>query len=172
MMHSEKFESVVLPQVRAAWTKKCLCRNPGFRKLVSFRFEDYGPDPMQLVDALVIWHNLIKFGPMHFQRHRDSCRSSTGDLIQRHKCLQCGSTCEETYSEHGVSIVKTCFCFLDDRPVASIGLYLVGFESFAADSASKVLDFREAGNVHEFLQSNGAEQCGEPEPPITRVMKS
>lgn len=128
---------------------------------MSFSFEDYGPDPMQLVDALVICHNLIKFGPLHFHRHHESHRSSKGDLIQRYNCPQCGSTCEETYSQHGVSIVKTCFRFLEDRPVANIGLYLVGLECFADDSASKVLDFREARNVQEFLQSIGAEQLRE-----------
>jgi hypothetical protein len=45
------FAADVLPLVVEGWRRRCFCSHPGFLKLLSFDFRNYGHTPAELVDA-------------------------------------------------------------------------------------------------------------------------
>ncbi len=59
-MTPDEFRQAVLPQVVAAWDDHCFCTCPGFQKLVSFNFRDYGIGPTGLADSEILIDELIR----------------------------------------------------------------------------------------------------------------
>lgn len=169
-MTPDEFVNDVMPKVLSAWRSRCLCANAGFRKLLSFNFADYGAGPMALADSEIVGHHIIR---ENFRRVGDVGRSQDGDVLQRYSCPQCNNMCEEEYGEYSISMYRSFFRFLDTPEMAECGRFLVGMRAFSHEDFLKVHDFREANSIAEFLAYIGvAEQSGEPEPPITRVLKS
>jgi hypothetical protein len=152
-MTPDEFENDVMPRILSAWHSRCLCANAGFRKLLSFNFNDYGTGPMALVDSEIIAHRIIR---ENFARVGDVGRSQDGDILQRYSCPQCSTKCEEEYAEYSISMYRSFFRFLDMPEMADYGLYLVGMRAFSSDDFLKVHDFREAASLNEFLASIGA----------------
>ncbi|MFO0913563.1 MAG: hypothetical protein U0795_11450 [Pirellulales bacterium] len=169
-MTLDEFVNDVMPRILSAWRSRCLCANSGFRKLLSFNFADYGTGPMALADSEIVSHQIIR---ENFARVGDVGRSQDGDVRQRYSCPQCNTMCEEEYAEYSISMDRSFFRFLDTPEMADYGLYLVGIRAFSCDDFLKVNDFREATSITEFLAFIGvAEQSGEREPPVARVLKS
>jgi hypothetical protein len=151
-MTPDEFVNDVMPVVLSAWQTNCLCANAGFRKLLSFNFDQYGAGPMALADSEIVGQRIVR---ENFARVGDASRSQDGDILQRYLCPQCQTTCEEEYAEFSISMYRSFFRFLDTPHMADYGLYLVGMRAFSQDDFLKVHDFREATSVDEFLTHIG-----------------
>ena len=58
-MTPDEFHHSILPTILTAWERGCFCHSPGFLKLVSFNFEDYGIGPMAVVDSEILIAEII-----------------------------------------------------------------------------------------------------------------
>lgn len=144
---SEKFIGEILPVILASWGAHCFCVSPGFRKLLSFNFEDYGTSVMQLVDAELVGYHVVKanFDPVGGMWKRN------GDTIQLYRCKRCSARCEQIYADYSLVAYRSYYRFLDEAKPAAVGVYLIGMQGFSIEDYKKVHDFREAASVSEFL---------------------
>jgi hypothetical protein len=147
-MTPDEFADDVMPVILSAWQGNCLCAHAGFRKLISFNFDDYGAAPMALVDSEIVGYHIVHG---NFTRVGEVRRTKDGDILQRYACPQCQANCEEEYNEFSISMYRSFYRFVDMPKIADCGLYLVGMRAFSQDDFLKVHDYREATSVDEFL---------------------
>jgi len=55
----ETFAADVVPVLVERWRRRCFCGSPGFLKVLSFDFRDYGNVPAQLVDSAMLWGAIV-----------------------------------------------------------------------------------------------------------------
>lgn len=147
-MIPEEFRKTVLPRVVAAWDDRCFCASPGFQKLLSFDFRDYGVVPTGLADSEILIDAIIR---ERFTR-RGEPQSHQGESRQAYVCPQCQATCTELYAEFSISMYQSTVIFHNDPKAAAEGLYLVGFYGFKEDAFGKITDYRRASTVEAFMQ--------------------
>ncbi len=146
-MTPDEFRESVLPQVISSWEKQCFCANPGFQKLLSFNFDDYGIGPVGLVDSEILIDAIIR---QRFKRH-DELESGSNAMAQSYTCPQCGATCTELYSEFSISMYQSTVTFHDEAALATNGLYLVGFFGFKQSEFDEIGDFLRTSSIDEFI---------------------
>jgi hypothetical protein len=152
-MTPNDFVARVVSAAQKVWSADCFCHHGGFRKLLSFNFEDYGTGPMALIDSEIIGHHIVR---KYFTCVGDVRRSSNGDIFQEYACPKCGAVCEEEYAEYSISMYRSYFRFLDGESPAPLGLFLVGVRAISQSDYLKVHDFRVAKSAEEFLVSIGS----------------
>ena len=111
-MTPDEFRDRVLPRIVTAWDAHCLCQSPGFRKLLSFNFRDYGRRTIGLADAEILIQEIIR---RTFIRQGEPT-SDQGELAQVYLCPQCGGSCTELYAEFSVSMYHSCVTFDSGEP--------------------------------------------------------
>ncbi len=149
-MTPDEFQKRIVPTVVAAWERKCFCRSPGFRKLASFNFEDYGIGPVALVDSEILIQEIIRG---RCTRDGEPTNDGHGTTFQAYRCPRCGARCRETYAEYSISMYRS-FVLFDNAPkTASSGVYLVGFYGFTQADFAKVHDFRPTSDEAEFMNT-------------------
>ena len=109
-MTPEEFTNQVLPNLKESVQEGCLCSSDGFRKVVSFNFEDYrflnlGPEiaPTGLADSEILIQEFIRTRYIS-ERSKSPSPSVT---IQVFQCPVCRSKCIETYSEYSISMNRS-----------------------------------------------------------------
>jgi hypothetical protein len=151
-MTPDEFRQRVLPLVLAAWEKKCLCHSAGFRKLLSFNFQDYGNGPVGLVDSEAIGHEIVR---SRFKKLGEPSEGSPGEWTQRFECPQCGARCRETCEDFSIHMWRSFYRFEDTAARADVGYFLVGFYAFRREDFERVHDFQPAISEVQFLSSIG-----------------
>lgn len=151
-MTSEEFVNDVIPRLHSAWRSRCLCDCAGFRKLLSFNFEDYDAGPMALLDSELVGEQIVR---AIFRPAGDVVRMPDGEMRQRYLCPKCNTMCEEEVDEFSISMRRSYYRFPDSPDLADVGLYLVGIRAFSVDDFQRVHDFRPAGSIEEFLAYMG-----------------
>lgn len=146
-MTPDEFREAVLPRIMADWEAECLCASPGFQKLLSFDFRDYGIGPVGLADTEILIDAIVR---QRFLR-QDKSESSSGEVQQVCICPQCQATCTERYAEFSISMYQSVVTY-EQPKLALTGLYLVGFYGFKRDEFDKVDDFQRASTTEEFLR--------------------
>lgn len=147
-MTPEEFRENVLPAILTAWDRACFCVSPGFQKLVSFNFEDYGIGPVGLADSQMVGLDIIH----NRFTHCDDESPPSESRARLFECPQCHARCTETFEDYNIWMYRTFFTFVDDRPIAPTGLYLVGFYGFDRADFAKIDDFHEAESTAEFVR--------------------
>lgn len=155
-MTPDEFRQRVLPTVVAAWELACFCRSPGFLKLLSFNFEDYGVGPVGLADSEILIHEIVRG---QFTREGEPTSDGMGTTQQAYRCPKCGACGTETYAEYSISMYRS-FVLFDNAPkMSSTGLYLVGFYGFEQAEFSKIHDFHQARDEDEFVTTLIGSRC-------------
>ena len=149
-MTPDEFQKRIVPTIIAAWERGCFCRSPGFRKLVSFNFEDYGIGPVALADSEILIQEIIRG---RFTRDGEANSDGMGTSSQVYRCPKCGARCTETYAEYSVSMFRSFVIFETVPEKAASGIYLVGFRGFKQADFAKIRDFRLTSDEDEFLAS-------------------
>lgn len=152
-MTPEEFAKKIVPKISVA-TNKCLCTSKGFRKLLSFNFENYRRllpvtriAPTALADAEILIQKLIREGFVRV----GSPKSAQGGTRQEYRCPRCGIGCIEIYTEYSINMARSFVLFNDDVPLLSKGYFLVGFYGFEEKDFKRINDFERAKNVDEFI---------------------
>jgi hypothetical protein len=166
-MTPEAFHTSILPCVYGALSERCLCAHPGFRKLLSFNFEDYSTSPMAMIDSEFIIDCFLRHGLC--RQIGDFGRNANGDGVQNYECLQCGGSIAEYYEEYSISMYRS-YCRFDETVAPNPrGLYLVGVRYFDLKEIEKIHDFTITESTSQFLDSIGIdEQTVAPKPPPVR----
>jgi hypothetical protein len=147
----EGFRQQVLPRIVAAWERGCLCKVPGFLKLMSFDFSRYpGHYPMTLFEVEAIGDEIIG---RRFRQIGEPVRGATG-VRTTYECPSCGGRCTGQWDQYNINFDCTVYDFGAPGAHAGEGLYVVGF--FGLAGAWQVDDFRPAASVSEFLAFLGA----------------
>ena len=146
-MTPEEFRQNVLPGIVTAWDKQCFCAAPGFQKLLSFDFRNYGIAPTGLADTEILINALIRqrFTP------QDEPEKGTGERAQDYLCPQCQARCTEVYSEFSIHMYQTTVTYQAIPALAPVGHYLVGFYGLKQADFLKVTDFERTSSVEAFL---------------------
>ena len=148
-MTPDEFRHRVLPTVLASWERGCFCRTPGFLKLVSFKFEDYGVAPMAVVDSEILIAEIIG---KRFPRE-GQLTYGVAERVQAYRCPQCNARCQATYEDYSISMYRSFVLFENAPEKASTGIYLVGLYGPNLVAFPKVHDFRLAVDEAEFLSA-------------------
>jgi hypothetical protein len=146
-MHTDSFSTQVMPQIVAAWERSCLCRSPGFLKLMSFDFRNYGHSPRALYDVERIGYEIIERRFVAVSNWVDVGHGGAQKSVR--SCPQCGTRCTRTWEQFNIHFDCTCFNFDGSAVLAEMGLYLVGFYWLGEPCATP--DFRQAASVEEFF---------------------
>jgi hypothetical protein len=140
----DQFKSAVVAVVK----QRCRCAVPGFQKIVSFNFEDYGIAPTLLWDSEILIQEVIRNGfealNEGIQRHGDSKR--------RYQCRICGRVCTATYTEYSINMYRSFVLFEEDLR-ASEGEYVLGLRGFEEKDFDKITDFKRSENFDSYLAS-------------------
>ena len=152
-MSPEDFKRQVIFRVATQWERGCLCHHPGFRKLLSFNFQDYGMSPMQCIDTEILAQHVTT---QYFRVVQE--RKLHSDHITGLVCLNCKAHSEATYSEYSISMYRTCIRYIGLPPSANHGLFIIGIHGFSQTAIESVHDFKPASNLAEFLQSIGVSE--------------
>jgi len=147
------FSSDVLPWVVESWSRECLCANPGFLKLLSFDFLDYGQTPAALVDSELIWGAIVG---KHFISQGEWLAGTSNRPRRTFQCPQCGLKLVCESEQYSVNMWHTTSRPMLQRELASNGCYLVGIQSFKDFDYQSLTDFALAATVPDFLASIGA----------------
>lgn len=147
-MNPDEFRDSVLPSVVAAWGDRCFCGNPGFRKLISFDFRDYGIGPTALADAEILIEAIVR---KRFTRQHEP-ESHDGETLQVYSCPQCALSCTERYAEFSISMYQSTVSYDGHPALAARGLFLVGFYGFSRKQFEKIDDFEAAPTADEFIR--------------------
>lgn len=110
-MTPDEFRHRVLPTVLASWERGCFCRTPGFLKLVSFKFEDYGVAPMAVVDSEILIAEIIG---KRFPRE-GQLTYGVAERVQAYRCPQCNARCQATYEDYSISMYRS-FVLFENAP--------------------------------------------------------
>ncbi|WP_425397558.1 hypothetical protein [Aeoliella sp.] len=151
-MTPDEFAAKVLPAIEAACQSNCLCAEPGFRKLLSFDFDDYGTGPVALADSEIVGDAIVL---RRFKLVGKVEDPPIGFALRRYECPQCGAVCVAQFDEYSISMNRTVFRFESPGKAAESGLYLVGFRGFKREDFAKVTDFERTESQEEFLRSLG-----------------
>jgi hypothetical protein len=147
-MTPEKFRSLLLPHIFAAWEEHCFCSNPAFQKLLSFNFDDYGIGPATLLDAEILIEELVR--KRFYQRGQATERGS--DWIQTCACPKCGATCKVFYAEYSIHVQRSVVIYESQSQPAARGLYVLGFFGHVTLPELKLIrDFRAASTIEEIM---------------------
>ena len=147
-MTPDEFHETVVPEVIAAWQQHCFCASPGFQKLLSFDFRDYGIGPVALADAEILIDVIIR---QRFARVGEAI-SGPGETIQDQICPKCQRRCTVRYDEFSINMARATVVFANPLTRATNGKYLVGFYGFKQDDFAKVHDFQKVATCQEFLR--------------------
>ncbi len=153
-MTPAEFHEHVLPELLSRWERQCFCSAPGFRKLISFNFREYGDlSPLALADAEIVIQALICERFIRIENSSPQENEQTSERVQEFECPQCQARCTATFEQFNIHMERSFVTFADLRPAADEGLYLVGFFGFRADEHEKIHDFRHTMSVQEFIQA-------------------
>ncbi|MCB9854099.1 MAG: hypothetical protein H6818_00315 [Phycisphaerales bacterium] len=147
-MTPEEFRQALLPDLLEAWQRECFCASPGFRKLVSFNFEDYGIGPVGLADSQILGLEIIQNRFLKI----DNAAATSPAQSRLFECPKCRARCTETYEDYNIWMYRTYFTFVNDGPIAQTGLYLVGYYGFSRSDFEKIADYQPAASAEVFLQ--------------------
>ena len=89
-----------ISNVVAVVKKECRCSIPGFQKIVSFNFEDYGIAPTLLWDSEILIQEIIRNGFVAL----DEGVQHQGDSKRRYRCPSCERSCTEIYTEYSINM--------------------------------------------------------------------
>ena len=146
-MTPEEFHETVLPAILSAWDEQCFCASPGFQKLVSFDFRDYGIGPTGLADSEILIQSIIR------DRFKQQERRSEHEIsTQVHLCPQCKASCTERYEEYSINMYQSSVTYDRHPNRSATGLYLVGFYGFRQREFALVHDFQRAATVEQFVR--------------------
>lgn len=148
-MKPDEFSTIVMPQISDLWSKGCLCRSPGFRKLMSFHFRDYGPSPWALFDLEAICHEIVRARFREIDAEKRL--SAGGGWLSTFECPTCGTGCQLTLEQFNINFECTRVKFDGTTTRAATGVYLVGF--YGLGRQYPPADFREASTIAEFLSA-------------------
>jgi hypothetical protein len=141
------FREQVLPRIAKAWDHGCLCKAPGFLKLMSFDFSRYpGHYPMTLHEVEIIGDELIR---RRFRQIGEPVRNIAVGVRTTWECPSCGGRCTETWDQYNIHFDCSVYDFGVPTAHEGTGLYVVGFFGLAGNW--QVDDFRPARSVEEFL---------------------
>ena len=130
----------------AAVKKDCRCATPGFQKIISFNFEDYGIAPTLLWDSEILIHEIIR---SDFEALDEGIQRQ-GDSKRRYRCGVCGRTCTETYTEFSINMYRS-FVLFDEDLRASTAEFVLGFRGFDVNDFDRITDFSRADNLDSYL---------------------
>lgn len=147
-MTPQEFHEQVLPLVVREWDAHCFCASPGFRKLVSFHFGDYGIGPAALADSEILIAELIL---ARFLREGEP-RSRLAEVTLTCVCPQCRATCEVVWEQFSIHMDHSFVRFPDGPAPAEVGFYLTGFLGFQRDELQEIPDFVMTASPGEFLR--------------------
>lgn len=151
----EDFRKDVVPVLLDRWLAKCFCKNPGFLKLLAFDFADYKRAdrmiaPVELIDSEMLWSTIVA---AKFEPQGDWLRDGGGSR-RIYRCPQCGLTLATRSEQYSINMWPTTTRPKDDRALAAIGLYLVGYHGFGGKfDPAWILDFRPALSIDQFVDS-------------------
>ena len=149
--------------VVAAVKQECRCGVPGFQKIVSFNFEDYGIAPTLLWDSEILIQEVIRNG---FEAIDEGIQRQ-GDSRRRYRCRICGRICTETYTEFSINMYRSFVLFEDDLRAAE-AKYVLGLRGFEEKDFDKITDFQRSEDFGSYLASltkPNSEQAGGHQPP-------
>jgi hypothetical protein len=147
------FAADVLPLVVEHWSRRCLCGNPGFLKLLSFDFLNYGHTPAELIDAELIWGAIVN---KQFVPRGDWSSSKSARPCRTFRCPQCGLELVSESEQYSINMWPTTSRATDNRYLAPKGYYIVGIRSVGDFDFQSVRDFALAESVPSFLANIGA----------------
>src|SRR3954464_3600009 len=116
-MTPKEFAADVLPVIKASWQSHCLCSNPGFRKLLSFNFQDYRDrpstlvdraGPMALMDSEIVGHHIIV---STFARAACPPNSPDQDKVRIYTCPRCETRCQQTWEQYSINMERSYYQF-------------------------------------------------------------
>jgi hypothetical protein len=108
----EAYTAEVLPVLVKRWQRRCFCGSPGFLKLLSFDFQDYGNVPAALLDSEIAWGAIIG---KHFTPAGGW--AEVGEEQQRtFRCPQCGLELRTRSEQYSISMWTTSSRPTDARP--------------------------------------------------------
>jgi len=145
-MTPDEFRSHALPQILTAWQEGCFCASPGFRKLLSFDFQNYEIGPVGLADSEILIDSIIR------KEFKSLSESGTFETTTIYECPNCGTTCTECYADYSINMYRSTVTFDGDPAPAGEGLYLVGFYGFNREEFARIIDFRRTESVEEFVR--------------------
>jgi hypothetical protein len=149
-LRPEHFSQRVLPRIVEAWERGCLCKVPGFLKLMSFDFSRYpGKYPMTLYEVEAIGDGIIH---RRFRRIGEPVEDGWG-VHTTYECPSCGGRCTGLWDQFNIHFDCTVYDFGVPDAHAGVGLYVVGF--YGLGGPWQVDDFRRATSVDEFLAFMG-----------------
>jgi hypothetical protein len=175
-MTPDDFQRTVVPDVIASWERRCFCANPGFRKLLSFNFEDYNPKlrepsslnwltigwlwfrtrrhigPLALADSEILGTEIIIKRFTRLEGPPAHPRSS--EHFATYRCPRCAAICCGYSEQYSINMDRTYFLFDGAPSPAPSGVYLVGFYGY--DRGSRIPDFTLIADRAAFLASIGA----------------
>lgn len=128
----DQFTSDVVAVVK----KECRCSIPGFQKIVSFNFEDYGIAPTLLWDSEILIQEIIR---SEFDALDEGVQHQ-GDSKRRYRCPSCGRSCTETYTEFSINMYRS-FVLFDQDLRSSHSEYVLGYRGFEQKDFDKIPDF-------------------------------
>jgi len=136
-------EQIVMPV-----KSKCRCSVPGFQKLISFNFEDYGISPTLLWDSEILIHEVIRngFEPIDEGIH------SQGEFSRRYRCPVCERVCVERSAEFSINMYRSYVLFHDDLRSQS-ATFVLGWRGFDSTDFQRIHDFTKTEDVKSYFQS-------------------
>ena len=138
----DQFTSDVVAEVK----KDCRCSVPGFQKIISFNFQDYGIAPTLLWDSEILIQEIIRNG---FDALDEGIQHQ-GVCMRRYRCPRCRRTCTETYTEYSINMYRS-FVLFDDDLRASQAKYVLGYRGFESKDFDKITDFSRASDFDLYL---------------------
>lgn len=145
----EVFRADVLPILVELWSRQCFCRSPGFLKLLSFDFHDYGHVPAELIDSELIWSAIVG---KHFMPVADWSEVH-GEQHRHFRCPQCGAMWLTRSEQYSINMWPITAKPTQSGEIAATGLYLLGMRYFEGFAAAAVSDFRLAESIDEYVAS-------------------
>ncbi len=141
-----EYNEQVLPSILEEWEKKCFCSSPGFQKIVSFNFRDYGIGPAGCADTEILIHTIIR---EKFTKEGDV--AGEYETRQKYRCPQCGALCTEEYADFNINMYRS-FAFYEISNKGDEGLYMTGFYGFDMSEVSQIHDFSQTEDIEEYLE--------------------
>ncbi len=140
----DQFREQIVAPVKSA----CRCSVPGFQKLISFNFEDYGISPTLLWDSEILIHEVIRNG---FEPIDESIQRQ-GEFARRYRCPVCARVCVEKYAEFSINMYRSYVLFQDDLRSKS-ATFILGLRGFDSNDFQRIHDFTKTEDMKSYFTS-------------------
>ena len=147
----EVFSNGIITTLVAFWKTDCLCNQPGFTKLMSFDYTNYGLGPVTILDKDIIGREVIQKVFVKVQDWKDSRDGSERTSI--YQCPRCMAEWEVRWEQFSVNFECCTYKLHSKKEMAPRGSYLLGFGGLV--KSFQATDYSRVGSVNEFFKSIG-----------------